>query len=154
MPGEQKPHWMAVPCPGCDWLAKATMRGSSVAQAFDREDVRAIGAGRKRHAREHRPAVHDDRAGTAGALVAGHLHAGQAKNITQHIGERGVGGEVLADDELALATIDRQVEYRGDRLDPVTSEDAGPAALEYTDTPSSAASTNAVGGLSIGMSEG
>ena len=31
MPGVQKPHWMAVPWPGRDSVAKATISGSSSA---------------------------------------------------------------------------------------------------------------------------
>ena len=53
--------------------------GVVVGQAFDGEDIVSLGFYREEHAGEHGLAVPEDRAGPAGALVAGYLEPGEAQ---------------------------------------------------------------------------
>src|SRR6185503_16308860 len=58
------------------------------AQAFDGDDLGAIGLHRKRQARARAAAVHRDGAGTADAVFAAQMRAGEMQMIAEKIGKR------------------------------------------------------------------
>ena len=88
MPGVQKPHCSACAelkacCSGCSSPASPRIP-SIVTIDARRPDTPAAG-------RIHRPAVEQDRAGTADALFASQVHSGAAEAVTEHVGERDPG---------------------------------------------------------------
>ena len=60
-------------------------------QAFDREDVRAVAAQRKRETGIDAPADEEDRAGAALAAIAALLGAGEIEALAQEIEQRDSG---------------------------------------------------------------
>ena len=57
-------------------------------KAFDRLNFRTVVHSGQRQARDDLPTVNEDRAGTAGSLVAALLGPGEVETFTQHVEER------------------------------------------------------------------
>ena len=89
------------------------LSGRGIPQALDGRDGFTVARRRKEPARKNGFAVHDDRAASAGAVVAGKFGARKTEGFTERFQKRLGGGDVtcpFADMELMELPIDRETD--------------------------------------------
>ena len=95
IPGVQKPHWSAW------WRLNASWSGESIASPASDSTVSTVEPSdldREQAAGAHRDAVEPDRAGSADAVLAADVGAGEPEAVAEEVGQEQPRLDVLDDD--------------------------------------------------------